>query len=53
MGQGLEPRVPMELFLVYFKQLLENQPLTVVGDGKQKRDFLYVTDVANAFIKQQ
>ncbi len=39
------------VFGVFLKQLLENQPLTVVGDGKQKRDFLYVTDVANAFYK--
>ena len=34
---------------VFLKQKLENMPLTVVGDGEQKRDFLYVTDVAKAF----
>ncbi|MDC3109139.1 GDP-mannose 4,6-dehydratase [Alphaproteobacteria bacterium] len=39
------------VFGVFLKQLLENKPLTVVGDGTQKRDFLYVTDVANAFYK--
>ena len=37
------------VFGVFLKQLLKNKPLTVVGDGSQKRDFLYVTDVANAF----
>ena len=31
------------------KQKLENKPLTVVGDGEQKRDFLYVSDVTKAF----
>lgn len=35
---------------VFLKQKLENKPFTVVGDGTQKRDFIYVTDVANAFI---
>jgi UDP-glucose 4-epimerase len=37
------------VFGVFFKQMLENKPLTVVGDGSQKRDFVFVTDVANAF----
>lgn len=39
------------VFGVFLKQLLANKPLTVVGNGKQKRDFLYVTDVAEAFYK--
>ncbi len=39
------------VFGVFLKQLLSKKPLTIVGDGKQKRDFLYVTDVANAFYK--
>ena len=38
------------VFGVFLKQLLENKPLTVVGDGSQKRDFLYVTDIARAFL---
>ncbi len=38
------------VFGVFFKQKLENKPFTVVGDGKQTRDFLYVTDVASAFL---
>ena len=31
-------------------QKLKNKPFTVVGNGKQTRDFTYVTDVADAFI---
>ncbi len=34
---------------VFFKQKIENKPLTIVGNGKQSRDFVYVTDVARAF----
>ena len=35
---------------VFFKQKISNKPLTVVGDGKQSRDFVHVTDVAKAFL---
>ena len=37
------------VFGVFFKQKLSNMPYTVVGDGIQSRDFIYVTDVARAF----
>ena len=37
------------VFGVFFKQKLENKPFTIVGDGNQKRDFIYVTDLAKAF----
>ena len=35
---------------VFFKQRIKNKPLTIVGNGKQTRDFIYVTDVAKAFL---
>lgn len=38
------------VFGVFFKQKLEGKPFTVVGDGTQLRDFIYVTDVAKAFL---
>ncbi|MBT3586366.1 MAG: SDR family oxidoreductase [Halobacteriovoraceae bacterium] len=37
------------VFGVFLAQKLKNQPFTIVGDGKQTRDFTYVTDIANAF----
>lgn len=39
------------VFGVFLKQKLEGKPFTVVGDGTQSRDFLYVTDIARAFFQ--
>jgi len=38
------------VFGVFLRQKLAGKPYTVVGDGTQRRDFLYVTDVAAAFL---
>lgn len=38
------------VFGVFLRQKLAGRPFTVVGDGTQTRDFLYVTDVAAAFL---
>jgi UDP-glucose 4-epimerase len=38
------------VFGVFLRQKLAGTPYTVVGDGTQSRDFLYVTDVAKAFL---
>jgi UDP-glucose 4-epimerase len=37
------------VFGVFLAQKLAGKPFTVVGNGKQTRDFTYVTDVAEAF----
>ena len=37
------------VFGVFLRQKLAGKPFTVVGDGTQRRDFLFVTDVAKAF----
>jgi UDP-glucose 4-epimerase len=39
------------VFGVFLRQKLAGAPYTVVGDGSQTRDFLYVTDVAQAFLR--
>jgi UDP-glucose 4-epimerase len=38
------------VFGVFLAQLLARQPLTVVGDGEQTRDFTFVADVVDALI---
>ncbi len=35
----------------FLKQKKTNKPLTVVGNGKQTRDFIHVDDLINAFLK--
>ena len=39
------------VFGVFLAQKLSNKPFTVVGDGKQKRDFTYISDVVDALVK--
>lgn len=38
------------VFKVFLAQKLHGKPFTVVGDGTQRRDFVYVTDVARALV---
>src|SRR5205814_10717998 len=37
------------VFGVFLAQKLAGKPFTVVGDGTQRRDFLYVSDLARSF----
>lgn len=39
------------VFGVFLKQKLAGKPFTVVGDGTQTRDFVYASDVADAFLR--
>ncbi|MCH7721011.1 MAG: NAD-dependent epimerase/dehydratase family protein, partial [Planctomycetes bacterium] len=38
------------VFGTFLAQKLAGKPLTVVGDGTQSRDFVFVSDVVNAFV---
>jgi UDP-glucose 4-epimerase len=38
------------VFGVFFRQKLAGKPYAVVGDGTQTRDFIYATDIAEAFL---
>lgn len=39
------------VFGVFLAQKFANKPYTVVGDGTQRRDFIFVTDVAEAMVR--
>lgn len=39
------------VFGVFLAQKLCGEPFTVVGDGRQTRDFTFVTDIVDAFIR--
>jgi UDP-glucose 4-epimerase len=36
---------------IWRRQIRDKQPLTIVGDGKQRRDFTHVDDIVHALIK--
>jgi len=35
---------------IFMRQAMDGKPLTVTGDGKQRRDFVHVLDIADALI---
>ena len=39
------------VFGVFLAQKLANKPLTIVGNGKQTRDFIHIDDLTDAIIK--
>lgn len=39
------------VFGVFLAQKIANKPFTIVGDGNQKRDFTFVSDIVDAIIK--
>lgn len=39
------------MFGTFLAQKVNGKPLTIIGDGKQERDFVHVSDVVDAFIK--
>lgn len=38
------------MFGTFLAQIANEKPITIVGDGEQRRDFIHVSDVVNAFI---
>lgn len=47
-GPRQDPHGEAGVVAIFCGHLLEGRPLTVFGDGQQTRDYVYVTDVADA-----
>lgn len=49
-GPGQTSKGEGGVIAIFMKQLTDNLPLTVNGDGEQTRDFIYVKDVVQALL---
>ena len=49
-GPRQDPHGEAGVVAIFCRRLLDGRPLTVYGDGTQTRDYIYVGDVADAFI---
>ncbi len=38
---------------IWRRQIRDNQPITIVGDGEQRRDFTHVHDIVDALLELQ
>ena len=47
-GPRQDPKSEAGVVSIFVSRLLEGRPLTVFGDGRQTRDYVYVKDVARA-----
>jgi UDP-glucose 4-epimerase len=47
-GPRQNPKGDSGVVAIFSEKLLKNEPVTIYGDGKQTRDYLYVSDAVNA-----
>jgi UDP-glucose 4-epimerase len=50
-GPRQDPHGEAGVVAIFSARMLNNKPITVFGDGKQMRDYVFVKDVVNANIK--
>jgi UDP-glucose 4-epimerase len=50
-GPRQDPHGEAGVVAIFCGRLLDRRPLTIFGDGRQTRDYIYVGDVASAFVK--
>lgn len=51
-GPRQDPKSPYSgVISIFARQLLDGQPLSVLGDGEQVRDFIHISDVVGALMR--
>jgi UDP-glucose 4-epimerase len=50
-GPRQDPHGEAGVVAIFAERLLRGQPVTVFGDGEQTRDFVYVDDVVDGFVR--
>jgi len=50
-GPRQDPHGEAGVVSIFAERLLRGQPLTIFGDGEQTRDFVFVDDVVDAFVR--
>ena len=51
-GPGMRVKDARQTFLgIWIRRLIEQKPIQIFGDGKQRRDFNFVTDVVEALLR--
>jgi len=50
-GPRQDPHGEAGVVAIFADRLLQDEPVTIYGDGEQTRDFVYVDDVVDAFVR--
>lgn len=50
-GPRQDPHGEAGVVAIFARRLLAGEPVTIYGDGEQTRDFVYVDDVVDAFVR--
>lgn len=50
-GLGQNPNKPQGVIPIFINRLLNNQDITIYGDGTNERDYIYMDDLIEALIK--
>lgn len=50
-GPRQDPHGEAGVVAIFAQRILEGRPMTIYGDGQQTRDFVYVDDVVDAFVR--